>query len=168
MAQMRSLLPLVEVPHFHQSGPHDLYALTHDLGDGVQRIVKQKQLTFEAKSNAPATIAELVSAATSRLVVFSEFSENTVYGDPAMNRAQRAWHDGIHLRLGAGFDPVSELRVARQQAHEMALITGDRLAEWVYADLYASILHMVKYGVFPDHQLSLVLFVITTGQIARF
>jgi hypothetical protein len=84
------------------------------------------------------------------------------------NRAQRAWHDGIHLRLGAGFDLASELRVAQQQAHEMALITGDRLADWVYADLYASAYHMALYGVFPDDQLNLVLSVMTTGNVERF
>lgn len=168
MAQMRSLLPLVEVPRFHQRGPHDLEAITHELGDAVQRLVKQKQLTFDVSPTAPATFPELVSSTTSRLVVYSDFSEGTVYGSPAQNRAQRAWHDGIHLRLGAGFDLASELRVSRQQAHEMTLISGDRLADWVYADLYASILHMAQYGLFPYDQLGLVFSVMTTGQVKRF
>ena len=165
MAQNRWVLPLVEVPHFRQDGPHDQDALAHELCEGIQRLATQKQLAFTVSSTAPDTFPELVSAATSPLVVFSEFCENTIYGNPAMNRAQRAHHDGIHLRLGAGFDFASELRVARQQAHEMALITGDRLADWVYADLCSSTLHLALYGHFPTDQPRLVFSVMTTGQI---
>jgi hypothetical protein len=165
MELIRSLLHRAEVPHFRQSEPHDRDAIAHALCDGVQRIVKQEQLDFDVSRHAPGTWPELVSSSATRLVVLSEFSENTIYGNPALNRAQRALHDALHLRLGADFTLASELRVAWQQAYQMSLMTGDLLAEWVYADLYASACHIERYGLFPTNQLNLVFSVMTTGQV---
>src|SRR5688572_9554693 len=98
----RFLQPPVEVPPFRQSGPYDVDALTHAMGDGVQRIGRQNQLDYGISPNAPATFPDLVSSMSSRLVVYSDFSDHTVYGHPNANRMQRAWHDSIHLRLNAG------------------------------------------------------------------
>jgi hypothetical protein len=144
---------------------HDLDAVQRALGDLARRVVRHQRIEYTVRAQAPETYEELKAAATSRLVILGEFSGLTVYGDPSANHAQRAWHDSLHLRLSAATDMLGELRVALAQANEAAQLTGDTVADWVFADLWGQTLHISKYGSFPIDQVQFTMDFITTGRI---
>lgn len=56
-----------------------------------------------------------------RFPVFAGASDRTIFGDPAVNYAFRAWHDAWHLRLRAPFTVEGERRVHAAQDAELAL-----------------------------------------------
>ena len=151
-----------------QPGKHDLLAVKCALSPVVERIVEQNSIEFSMSAHAPENFAELAAASSSRLVVFSEFSFNTIWGEPSSNHAQRAWHDHLHLRLFAGTDWRGELRVARTQAAEIGRLVGDQLADWVWGDLWGATMHMALYGRFPLAQVQFVNAFLTTGLVLPF
>lgn len=71
--------------------------------------------------NAPNSLAELkmFSVGSAPLFVSRDFSEHTIYDDPAGNWAFRAWHDATHLAIDANFDRAGELAVFRKQCEDM-------------------------------------------------
>lgn len=106
-----------------------------------------------AKDLAPNTYKDLVANQVSGLVVWSGASEKTIYGDPSVNWAMRAWHDSIHLKLNAGFDVLGEKRVALEQAR---LIGSDQMGLVLMAEVQGQVEYFEKHGSFPVDQ---VLFV---------
>jgi hypothetical protein len=104
---------------------------------------------FEAKEFAPDSFAKLRANITSGLVVWSGASENTIYGDPIVNHAFRAWHDSTHIRLNADFSPEGEKRVALEQAR---LIGSDMWAKILIGEVVGQAEYFAKYGKFPANQ----------------
>ena len=63
-------------------------------------------------------------AKTGRILVNSDYSENTIFGCPEHNYAFRAWHDWTHLTIRAEFTLDGELAVAHRLIHDLCLIFG--------------------------------------------
>jgi hypothetical protein len=102
---------------------------------------------FSVSENAPNTFAEL-KGRTSPLVVYSGASDCTIYGDPRINYAFRAWHDSIHLRLNAGFTVAEEIRVAEESAR----ILGGTLGEIIYTEIADQRIYAEITGQFVGNQ----------------
>ncbi|HEY6019363.1 MAG TPA: hypothetical protein VIY48_05490 [Candidatus Paceibacterota bacterium] len=71
--------------------------------------------------HAPNTLAELKETVNDHgiIPVSRDFSEHTIYDDPAGNWAFRAWHDATHLAIDGEFDRAGELAVFREQCADM-------------------------------------------------
>ena len=106
-----------------------------------------------ARDIAPNTFKELASNTVSGLVVWSGASDKTVYGDPMVNWAMRAWHDSIHLKINAEFNSEGEKRVGLEQAR---LIGSDRLGLILVAEVIGQVEYFDKYGSFPIDQVQFV------------
>jgi hypothetical protein len=132
--------------------PGNRFDAAYALHTMLQRIDAQRHLTYSVAPHAPDNLPQLLASATSRLVVFGEYSDQTIFGTPAGNHAFRAWHDMIHLDLLADTSASGEYRVARQQALEAERVCGATLADLVWADLYGQTLHYGMYGCFPTDQ----------------
>ena len=140
----------------------------YELHTALARIKRQRNLRYDVQPASPESLPQLLSAATSRLVVFGEYSDFTIYGDPKDNHLQRAWHDYLHLELLADTSAQGEYRVARQQCLELERISGTQLANWLWADLYGQTLHYGAYGAFPVNQAAFVAHFLNTGLVAPF
>jgi hypothetical protein len=160
--------PFVPPRCFQERRKHDLDALKRAMTELVWRVDMQQPLAYSVSKLAPENLRGLKAASTSRMVIFGEFSDRTIFGDPRSNHAQRAWHDKYHLALEAETDMLGEWRVAMAQAKDAARLMGDTVADWMFADIFGQTLHMWKYSLFPLDQVGFVYHFITTGKVARF
>jgi hypothetical protein len=148
--------------HTHLYTP---YGASYDLHQALDRVYIPD---FVVQPVSPETLEQLNSSATSRMIIFGEYSDFTIFGQRLNNYRQRAHHDAIHLRLQADTSVEGEARVARQQALEIERVSGTQLADIIYADLYGQTAHMVKFNSFPTDQASFVQHYVNTGTIAQF
>src|ERR1700740_2191463 len=75
---------------------------------------------FDVSEHGPHTFEDLkrLLNAGDRLVVYSGGSSSTIYADPNVNYAFRAWHDWSHWSGNHGLSFQGEIAVCeRQQAH---------------------------------------------------
>jgi hypothetical protein len=103
------------------------------------------------KDIAPDSFESLKAASTAGLVVYSGGSENTIYGDPRVNWAFRAWHDELHLKLNAPFTLEGETLVGLEQAR---LIGGDTLGLVMASEVVGQVEYFQKHGSFPVDQVA--------------
>ncbi len=82
---------------------------------------------FDASKDAPSTYKALKAHldAGKRLVVFSGGCEGTIYVDPAVNHAFRAWHDFSHWKGGHVFSVEGECGVFEMQRQHLLYTFGD-------------------------------------------
>ncbi len=111
---------------------------------------------WSASAVAPDTFDGLLQDAkrnAGHITVWTGASEGTIYGDPRVNWAMRAWHDSFHVGLLSDFSLAGERRVALAQAAECerpedaALLLADVLGQ---AEYYA------QHGSFPTNQVEFV------------
>ena len=103
---------LISLGYFVARLWHYLYAnevnmLSYELNSKILKLAQRHTV----KDIAPDSFASLKGASTSGLVVYSGGSDNTIYGDPRVNWAFRAWHDKLHLDLNAPFTLQGETLV---------------------------------------------------------
>ena len=81
---------------------------------------------FDVSDAAPDTYRKLKAHldAGNRMVVAKSGSEGTIYGEPEVNYAFRAWHDWCHWRGEHDFTPEGELAVFRMQAWHLRQTYG--------------------------------------------
>jgi len=106
------------IPRYLQPGKHDIAAVKSSMREVTQRIAAKYSVHYSVADQAPESYKQLRAATTTQLVVLGPYSNRTIYGDPAVNHAQRAIHDTLHLSLAADTDMLGELRVAIAQANE--------------------------------------------------
>lgn len=129
-----------------------MFRLDAELNNKILKLAPK----FDAMEYAPDTYERLASHVStgSRLVVWHGASESTIYGDARVNHAFRAWHDALHLKLGAAFDYDGEKRVALEQAR---LIDSDAMARIILAEVVGQVDYVSKFGQFPIDQVEFVL-----------
>lgn len=137
----------------------------YDLHKALDRVIIP---AFTVQSVSAETLVQLNGSATSRMVIFGEYSETTIFGDRLNNYRQRAHHDAIHLSLQADTSVEGEARVARQQALEIERVSGSQLADIIYADLYGQTAHMGQFSCFPTDQASFAQHYVNTGEVKQF
>lgn len=118
---------------------------------------------FDVSDHAPQTFDDLINHvnAGKRLRVWSGASEHTIYGDPEVNFAFRAWHDWNHYQARLPFTPEGERRVYDLQCCQLLTCYGLtlRTREWLrflHAEIIGQQLYQTRFGSFPDDQRAFV------------
>src|SRR3712207_4164474 len=96
--------------------------LDSDLNGAILRIASRLFPDgFDVSPDAPSTFEELKAHldAGNRMVVWSGGSEKTIYVDPTVNYAFRAWHDWHHWRHSLPFTPDGERAVCELQCRDL-------------------------------------------------
>jgi hypothetical protein len=114
---------------------------------------------FDVSDNAPSTYDELRQhyQATGRILVWSGASDRTIFGDPEVNHAFRAWHDARHILGAHDFSFLGECRTCFAQIADMeALFRGHhRLPFWrrlLRAEVIGQAYYVKIWGEFPADQ----------------
>jgi hypothetical protein len=114
---------------------------------------------FDVSHEAPATYEELKALldARQRLVVYAGGSDHTIYGDPAINYAFRAWHDWTHWTGEHDLTLEGEIAVCQHQQRHLLALYGDtaqsrRWREIVHAEIIGQGTYYRYHKRFPDDQ----------------
>ncbi len=96
-----------------------------------------------------------------RLVVWSGGSQATVYGDPHVNYAFRAWHDWCHWRGNHDFSLEGEVATCEMQCRQLIARFGDteRTRCWcdiIRAEIIGQGIYYHRHKRFPEDQRAFV------------
>lgn len=82
---------------------------------------------YDVSVDAPATYKALRAHldAGKRMLVYNGGCEGTIYGDPEVNYAMRAWHDWCHYRGNNDFSVAGETANCRMQQDQLIKLYGD-------------------------------------------
>lgn len=114
---------------------------------------------FDVSAEAPATFPELKQHVSQcgRLTVWNGNSEDTVFDDAEVNWHFRAWHDAVHLAIGADFSLLGEYRCYQRQWQDIVTLYGEspRTHRWrdiLYAEIMGQAMYYHDRGNFPVNQ----------------
>lgn len=114
---------------------------------------------FDVSDDAPDTYEKLTAHldARKRLVVYGGGSQHTIYGDPAVNHAFRAWHDWTHWTGQHDLTFPGELAVCADQRQQLIELFGDtpqidRWAEIINAEIIGQATFFEYHKRFPVDQ----------------
>ncbi len=115
---------------------------------------------FDVSANAPDSLESLTRhyQETGRLLVWNGASDKTIFGDPEVNYAFRAWHDSKHIFGQFAFNLEGETQAFFAQAKDIyALFGGGTIANGFVDILRAEIIGEFEYtevrGGFPIDQI---------------
>jgi len=115
---------------------------------------------YTVSDNAPADLAQLTKQMdTGRCVVSSCHSDNTIFGDPEVNWAFRAWHDHCHYRLQASFTMLGECIVAHEMCCDIdnlmgkGCVIGRKYKNYVMEEVIGQYVSMCNNGAYTDVQM---------------
>ena len=118
---------------------------------------------FDISDNAPHTFDALKRHFHSgrRLVVWSGGSQASIYGDPGVNYAFRAWHDWCHCVGNHDFTLGGEAAACEMQCAQLITRFGDnavtrRWCRILRAEIIGQALYFERYQRFPDDQYGFV------------
>ena len=113
---------------------------------------------YTVRPDAPNTYQELVEAWNyGELIVSGEHCDQSIYGDPTVNIAFRAWHDSIHLYDGLTFSFEDEYWVAFAQCQQIKALGASQWdIDLLWADTFGQVCYFDKWGRFPDNQRAFV------------
>lgn len=112
---------------------------------------------FDVSEDAPGTYPALKEHldAGKRLVVYDGGCEGTIYVDPTVNHAFRAWHDFSHWKGGHDFSVEGECAVFEMQRQHLLYAYGDQAERWIAilnAEVIGQRLFYERYKRFVDDQ----------------
>jgi hypothetical protein len=118
---------------------------------------------YQVSEDAPDTYVKLRAHLdrTKQMLVWSGGSENTIYAEPEVNWAFRAWHDWCHYYGAHPFTPEGERAVFEMQCSHLLLFYGDCLQtrQWIKilrAEVIGQQEYFYKHGRYPDDQRAFV------------
>ncbi len=118
---------------------------------------------FDVSPNAPQDYDSLVSHydKTGRVLVWNGASGATIFSDPEVNFAFRAWHDSKHITARLPFTRAGELAALElQKADVRAIYTGataDSFCAFLDAEIRGQFDYCEKHGAFPVRQAAFAL-----------
>ena len=141
-----------------------LQPLDGTLNDAVLTVTRQLVPIFYVDdATAPSTYRQLCRHmdAGHVLVVADEGSDHTIFGDPSVNHAFRAWHDYTHWRYGYDFSVQGEMHNCNAQIEHLLHFYGPtedvfRWAEFLVAEVIGQLLYYKKYGEYIADQRAFV------------
>jgi hypothetical protein len=114
---------------------------------------------YDVSLAAPETYEELDAHldAGGRMVVYIGGSEQTIYGDPEVNFAFRAWHDWCHWRGPHDFSHEGERAACAMQSEHLVTLYGEspqtrRWRQILRAEIIGQREFFDRHGVFPEDQ----------------
>lgn len=136
--------------------------LSRSLALRVLDVCHWNGIAARVVDRAPASLDELLDATRGPgpVPVSGEHAEYTIWGHPKLNALFRAWHDTVHVSIGAEFDQQGELRVAAAQRNH-ADSPADR--ELIWAETAGQDLAFRASGRFPRLQRAFVVHAIRFG-----
>jgi hypothetical protein len=118
---------------------------------------------YDVSDAAPDTYDELIAHldAGGRMLVYAGGSERTIYGDPEVNFAFRAWHDWCHWRGRFDFSHEGERAACAMQGDHLVTIYGEssQTRRWrciLQAEIIGQREYFDRHGVFPEDQRAFV------------
>lgn len=134
-----------------------------ELNVAVVHLADKTARGFRVAEMAPRTYEEVIHQIEAHgiIVVWSGASEHTIFGDPEINYAFRAWHDWCHWRGRSDFSPSGEMGVAHMQCEHFITLYGDtpRTRRWckiVEAEIIGQMRYREQHGEFPIDQYAFV------------
>ncbi len=122
----------------------------------LQRAILLLAPEFEARDDAPATFAELLSIeGRARLPAWRGASDRCIYGAPEINFAFRAWHDAVHLAGRFDFSPAGERRTCQEQIRQFYYkfpAAPAAVAALLDVEINGQVEYFVRRGQFPVDQ----------------
>lgn len=115
---------------------------------------------FDVGPDAPDTLDKLTNHinTTGRMLVSSDNSGRTIFGDAEVNYAFRAWHDFHHYRGSFAFTPEGEAKAAMAQAQDLIeLYGGEKAFPWLKlldAEVNGQARYQELHGRFPTDQVA--------------
>lgn len=108
-----------------------------DFNHAIMQITAQLVPEYTVSDSAPATYQALKAhlEAGKMMVVADEGSGNTIFGNPAVNHAFRAWHDWSHWRGGFDFSPQGETATCQMQIEHVYQFFGNNQKTRAWASL---------------------------------
>lgn len=115
---------------------------------------------FDIGPDAPQSLEALREHAkkTGRMLVYNWASDDTIFGDPEVNWAFRAWHDWTHLQVNGAFDIPGEISVATRQIEDLTKVYGhgkqtDEFSKLIWAEVMGQVFYAGHHnGAFPNDQ----------------
>jgi len=118
---------------------------------------------YDVSDEAPETYEELIAHldAGRRMLVYSGGSERTIYGDPEVNFAFRAWHDWCHWRGRHDFSMKGERAACAMQGEHLVTLYGESPQTRVWrrilqAEIIGQRDYFDRHGTFPVDQRAFV------------
>lgn len=119
---------------------------------------------FDVSDNAPETYEALRAQTDThgRMIVYGGASDQTIFGDAAVNHAFRAWHDYHHYHGYSAFTPKGEARACAAQIVDVFLRYGvteqtQRWAALLDAEVNGQLAYAAAHrGIFPTDQKAFV------------
>jgi hypothetical protein len=102
--------------------------------------------------NAP---EEITFDSDGAMLVWDGASEATIYRDPKVNHAFRAWHDAQHIRARAGFTLAGERIACERQCRELQTRfpgVPERVLRLIRAEVIGQAEYFAQHGSFPIDQ----------------
>lgn len=112
--------------------------------------------TFEARDHAPDTLPDILAHPG---IVYAGGSDRTIYGDPHVNHAFRAWHDHVHAANLFDFTLAGEVATCEAQiaimlrAFPLAPLCWSRI---IRSEVICQAHYYEKTGQFPPDQVSFI------------
>lgn len=114
---------------------------------------------YEMSEDAPSTYPELKALLDrgERLIVYSGGSDMTIFAEPEVNYAFRAWHDWCHWKGQHLFTLFGEIGVYRMQQEQLIAKYGDtpQVRGWcklLYAEVLGQFLYYYHHKDYIDNQ----------------
>jgi hypothetical protein len=108
---------------------------------------------FDIGPDAPSTLEALKDhvSKTGRMLVYNWASDQTIFADPEVNWAFRAWHDWTHIQVDGAFNVEGEVKVAKRQIEDLTKVYGpgkatDRFAQLIWAEVMGQVLYADNHG----------------------
>lgn len=129
------------------------------LDAGLNAAILQMAPAFSVSDYAPQTMYEL--AQCERLIIWAGGSDQTIYSDPAVNWAFRAWHDSVHLMHldHFTFDLAGETHACEMQILQLRQrwpSMPERWARIIRAEIIGQAQYLAATGDFPVDQYAFI------------
>ena len=118
---------------------------------------------FDVSADTPSTYRQLRAHldAGNRMVVYNGGSDGTIYADPEVNYAMRAWHDWAHYRHNNDFSVGGEAANCAVQCAQLRELYGDcpttaRWCEILRAEIIGQRLYYERHKRYVNDQRAFV------------
>jgi hypothetical protein len=121
-----------------------------------RHVARAYSLNADANT-APEALAQMFTG--DGFLVFDGGSDATIYADPRVNFAFRAWHDMHHIKAARGFTLPAERDVCESQLRELVAAYPRAPRAWldlIRAEIIGQAEHFARFGEFPIDQAAFI------------
>lgn len=142
---------------------HTIAPVDQAFNDVVVKLANRYVPRFVVADDAPSTFRQLKAHldAGKTLVVAKEGSNHTIFADPAVNCAFRAWHDWCHWKGDYDFSLYGEsvtccMQIDQLYTHEGVNANTQKWARFLIAEIIGQRQYYEKYKTYISNQRAFV------------